>query len=354
MNQIKLQIIIGLFFLAGSCSNIEGQAPAIDANWQLDTTKSDEFNGLSVNTTKWHVLDCPSGDCCNYGGGTAFQKGNAIDSAGKLWLRTDGPGPAPIPCSRGTYATGGITSNLPYYSYGYYEMYAKLPGFIDGSGVAHADKFWPAFWMAYNPICSIHNEIDVMDECCCVYSDAETTGSGWNEAGVGADSCQYRGAGWCTYINPVPLCNGYHKFAVEWTTNRMIFYRDDIPYFQTYNSPTLKMNPQYLFIDLQISSSCDFYPGTPFPQYMAIDYFRYYKLNLDCGTNVIFAKNSDISGFTYGVKNSIIFGNSSGSIDLSGCGSKSYVFRAVNGFTINGDFTAPKGYELTLAPTACN
>ena len=44
------------------------------------------------------------------------------------------------------------------------------------------------------------------------------------------------------------------------------------------------MNPQKLIMDLQISNSCDFYPGTPFPQFMTIEYFRYYKLKLDCGT----------------------------------------------------------------------
>src|SRR5580704_5214734 len=81
---------------------VKAQTPANDLNWILDSIKSDEFNGAYINTSKWHVLDCPSGDCCNYGGGTAFEKGNASDSGGLLRLRVDGPGYAPIPCNRQT------------------------------------------------------------------------------------------------------------------------------------------------------------------------------------------------------------------------------------------------------------
>ena len=345
-------LIIAFFIVFSLFRTAIGQTPANDANWVLDTSKSDEFNSTTINTNKWHVLDCPSGDCCNFGGGTAFERGNTIDSGGKLYIRADGPGGAPLPCSVGTFATGGITSDSFNYSYGYFEMYAKLPGFIDGNGVAHADKFWPAFWMAYNPICSIHNEIDIIDECCCAYKDAETTGSGWNESDVGADSCKSISAGGCTNVSTVPLCNAFHKYAVEWNTNRMIFYRDDVPYYEQYNKPSMKMNPQKLIMDLQISNSCDFYPGTLFPQFMTIDYFRYYKLNLDCGSVATITSNTDLANYIFSVKSSIIIGSSTSVISLSKSDVK--YFRAVNSITVTGDFTAPLGSEFALMPTACN
>lgn len=329
-----------------------GQTPVNDANWVLDTALSDEFNGTVVDTNKWHVLDCPSGDCCNYGGSTAFEKGNAIDSGGRLCLRVDGPGGAPFPCSGGTYATGGITSKNNIYSYGYFEMYAKLPGYTDSTGYVHSEKFWPTFWMAYNPFCSIHNEIDIMDECCCTYNNAESTGSGWGEAGSGSDSCNPVRLGFVTYVSKVPLCNGYHKFALEWNTNKIIFYRDDVPYFENYNSPTFVMHAQKLYIDLQLSNSCNFPPGTPFPQYMQVDYFRYYKLNLDCGTSSVLLNNTDLLNYIYSVKSDITFGNAISNISLSPTDVK--CFRAVNTITINGTFTAPLGSEFALIPTACN
>lgn len=343
--------VIVLIFIAISGA-IRSQTPANDLNWQLDTAKSDEFNGNSVNTSKWHILDCPSGDCCNYGGATAFEKGNVSDSGGLLRLRADGPGHAPIPCNRETYATAGITSDSSNYSYGYFEMYAQLPGYIDGTGTAHADKFWPAFWMYYNPICSIHNEIDVMDECCCIYSDAKTTSSAWHAAGSGADSCQVITLGACTNVSPTPLCNTFHKYAVEWNTNRIVFYRDDLPYLQSYNNPAMTMNPLKIVIDLQITNACNFYPGMPFPQYYSVDYFRYYTLKLDCGTSATLLTNADLAAYTYSVKSDITFGNGTDSISLNNTDVK--YFRAVNSITINGTFTAPLGSELGLIPTACH
>jgi len=327
------------------------QTPVNDLNWQLDTAKSDEFNETVLDSAKWHALDCPSGDCCNWGGGTSFQKGNAIDSAGMLWLRSDGPAGAPIPCSRNTFVTGGVTSDSSNYSYGYFEMSAKLPGFTDKSGIVHADKFWPAFWMFYNPYCSIHNEIDIMDECCCAYRDAETTGSGWGYSLTGADTCQVVSFG-NTHISNVPLCNAFHKFALEWNTNKIIFYRDDTPYFEMYNNPHMAMNPQKIVMDLQISSSCNFYPGTPFPQYMQIDYFRYYTLKEDCSTSAVLLTNTDLLNYIFSVKSDITIGNALSNISLLSTDSK--CFRAVNTITINGDFTAPLGSELVLMPTACN
>ena len=351
MNKLK-RLVFFCLLGCGIYMHASGQTPANDANWVLDTAKSDEFNGTTINTNKWHVLDCPSGDCCNFGGATAFERGNAIDSGGRLCLRVDGPGGAPFPCSGGTFATGGIISANFNYSYGYFEMYAKLPGFTDSAGVVHSDKFWPTFWMAYNPYCSIHNEIDIMDECCCTYTSAASTGSGWGSAGTGADTCAQIRDGFIMYTSPVPLCNGFHKFALEWNTNKIIFYRDDVPYFENYNSPSFTMNPQKVLMDLQVSNSCDFYPGTPFPQYMQVDYFRYYKLNLDCGTSSVMLNNTDLVNYVFSVKSDITLGNGAGTISLTNTDVK--YFRAVNSITINGTFTAPLGSELALIPTACN
>ena len=351
MKSSKVFFFICQFILMDFYFPILGQTPANDLNWKLDTAKSDEFNGTSINTSKWHILDCPSGDCCNYGGATAFEKGNSTVSGGLLQLRMDGPGYAPIPCNRETYATAGITSDSSNYSYGYFEIYAKLPGFLDSMGNAHADKFWPTFWMAYNPYCSIHNEIDVMDECCCIFSDAKSTASGWGQAGSGADSCQVLNDGFFLNVSPVPLCNSFHKFALEWNTNAIIFYRDDLPYYENYNKASMAMNPLKIIIDLQIANTCDFYAGTPFPQYYSVDYFRYYTLNYDCTSSATILTNAGLAAYVYSVKSDITFGNGTDSISLNPTDVK--YFRAANSITINGTFTAPLGSELGLIPTAC-
>ena len=112
------------------------------------------------------------------------------------------------------------------------------------------------------------------------------------------------------------------------------------------------MNPQKLVIDLQISNSCNFNPATPFPQFMTVDYFRYYRLKLDCGTSVTLLNNTDLANYIFSVKSDITMGNGTGSISLSNTDIK--YFRAVNSITINGTFTAPLGSEFALLPSACN
>jgi beta-glucanase (GH16 family) len=344
--------LLSLLILLGITGSVNGQTPINDMNWQIDTARSDEFNGTNVNTSKWHILDCPSGDCCNWGGGTAFEKGNVSDSAGILRFRIDGPGLAPIPCSRGTYPTGGIASDSANYSYGYFEIYAQLPGFYD-KGVPCGDKLWPAFWMAYQKkdtsCITVQNEIDVMDGSA-QYKYADSIASGWwYEDGHCSDYLVSHSR----YISPVPLFTGFHKYAVEWLSNSLIFYFDDVPYSENYNSPTMVMHPLIVFIDQQLAdTSVRFNPNTPFPLYYLIDYFRYSKLKLDCATSALMLTNADVSSYIYSVKSDITFGNGKDSISLSKTDVK--YFRAVNSITVNGIFTAPLGCELGLMPTPCN
>jgi len=339
-------------FMGSSFSSL-CQTPSNDLNWALDSAKSDEFNSTSINTSKWHILDCPGGDCCNYGGGTAFEKGNVSDSGGLLRLRTDGPGFAPIPCNRETYATAGIVSDSGYYSYGYFEIYAKLPGFYS-NGNPCGRKFYPAFWTAYQKVDSscvvIHNEIDILEPSGAQYANANRNVCGWwfQNGHCGAYKVIQ-----AIYNSSVPLFTGFHKYAVEWTPNSMVFFFDDMPFVENYNSPAMIMNPQQVFIDQQLSdSSVHFCDGITFPQYMSVDYFRYYKLNLDCGTSSVLLTNTDLAAYVYSVKSDITFGNGTNSISLNSTDKK--YFRAVNTITINGTFTAPLGSELGLLPTACN
>lgn len=333
-------------------SNAYGQTPANDLNWQLDSAKSDEFNGTSVNTSKWHVLDCPSGDCCNYGGGTAFERGNTTVSGGYLNFRTDGPGFAPIPCNRETYATGGITSDSFNYSFGFFEIYAKFPG-IYSNGKPCGKKFEPNFWMAYQKTDTscviIHNEIDPVTPDGLQYADASTVLSGWSYQD---GHCGVFTAGEAFYNSPVPLFLSFHKYAVEWVPNGIVFFFDDTPYLENYNSPTMKMDPMEILLDLQLEDSADhFCDSITFPQFMTLDYFRYYTLKLDCGTSSILLTNADLAVYKYSVKSDITFGNGTDSIALKNTDVK--YFRAANSITINGTFTAPLGCELSLIPTAC-
>lgn len=353
MQSLKVSIVAALLLPIGILGAIKGQSPANDLNWQLDGAKSDEFNEDTINRNLWHILDCPSGDCCNWGGGTAFEKGNVSDSGGFLRLRVDGPGYAPIPCNRETFATGGIVTDSSNYSYGYFEISAQLPGFYSKSGPC-GQKFEPTFWTdydVYDTSCIvIHNEIDIfdIDGIQNIYSDS-VIGGWWYQNG----HCGAYSVGTGRTSSSTPLFATFHKYAVAWTSNAIIFYFDDTPYFQKYNDPSLLMHPLKVYIDEQLTdSSVHFCDGIPFPQYYLVDYFRYYTLKLDCSASVLLLTNADLAAYVYSVKSGITFGNGTDSISLNS-GDVKY-FRAVNSITINGTFTAPLGSELGLIPTPCN
>jgi len=353
MRLFKIFPVITQFVLVLGYSSSQAQTPANDLNWQLDSVKSDEFNRDTVNTSLWHLLDCPSGDCCNYGGGTAYEKGNVSDSGGLLRLRIDGPGYAPIPCNRETYATGAVVTDSGNYSYGYFEIYAQLPGYYY-NGNPIGQKFAPSFWTYYGKFDTtcmiIHNEIDILEPNGRQYANANTNVCGW---WFQNGHCGDYKVGQYQFNSPVPLFAGFHKYAAEWTSNSIVFFFDDLPFFENYNSPTMTMNPQKVVIAPGVDDTADHFVGTPpFPLYMNVDYFRHYTLKLDCGTSAIILDNAGLASYVYSVKSDITFGSGNDTISLNNSDVK--YFRAVNSITINGTFTAPLGSELGLIPSGCH
>jgi len=123
-----------------------------------------------------------------------------------------------------------------------------------------------------------------------------------------------------------------------------------------FNHPKMVMEPQFVVIDQQIDGGLPvpyLNPNTPLPQYMSVDYFRYYSLsNNYCNQNATILNNSQLSSFLFAIRKNIFIGNGSSSISLSS--GDNITFRATNEIIINGDFTVPLGSELNLIPTPCN
>lgn len=378
-----------LFIIVCTHFILFAQMPEVDPNWRFVADSSDNFtydsgggpkyeNGISA--AKWQLMNyCNCDTFPSYGGSSAWNRDYAYDSTigtnGYLMLKVD----SSLNHLSGAWSCCGVSGNCNFntggvaskylYPYGYFEMYAKLPGYIDGSGNAHGDKFWPAYWMAYAPYCSKWDEIDMIDDCCCsTYQKADSVVTGWGypAATSGPDTCNRLGTKSFSTASKVPLCNAFHKYAVEWNTNRLAFYHDDTLYHQELNVAGLTMYPMQLFMDLQLYCGCTFYPGsfsvpTHHSQFMTIDYFHYYRLKHDCGNNITFFDDAQISSYSYAVEKSITFGNGSNAFDLSMCtpatGYSDFIFRAVNGFTIPNygySFKVPAGTVMMLIPTACN
>lgn len=339
----------------GAFLTLSAQPPSADPNWQLNTLKSDEFNGTSLDLSKWHAINVYNGDCCNWGGNSLFVPSNVSVNGGTLIFKTDAPTGSPPYTYLNCCNTGGVTSIGNDYSYGYLEMRAKLPGYYETGGIPNGQKFQPTFWTYFQQASGsclvIHDEIDIIEPDGYQYADGSTNVCGWHtEAGL----CSAYKVGQGTVTSSTPLFASYHKYAVEWSSNRILFYFDDIPFYEKTNDPSLIMNFQKLVMASQIfgSPGCVFGSNITFPQYYNVDYFRYYTLNKDCSSNVVLLNNTDVSNFVYSTKSSITFGNGSNSISFNSNDNK--YFRAVNSITVNSEFSVPLGGQVALIPTNCD
>lgn len=323
--------------------------PLHDNNWVIDRAKSDEFNNTIIDSSKWDVLDPSNGIGYNWGGGQFFRPDNALIDGTCLQLKVEA-----IPHSN-KYYSGGIQSHHHDYSYGFFEIRAKLPGYYRGEKPC-GKGFWPAFWTYYieeNDTCRvIHDEIDILEPSGSQYASAKSNVAGWHDEDTTCIKKHIKISGDIWYTNTEPLFLDFHKYAVEWLPDRIIFYFDEHPFYISYNHPKMIMNSQFVVIDQQIDGNTSLYPDTPLPQFMTIDYFRYYRLNVShCGETASIQNNHQLNNFTQGVRKNIIIGDGTSSIYLSPGDKKT--FRASNEIIINGSFEVPIGCELYLIPTQC-
>lgn len=325
--------------------------PNLDDNWQLNTLKSDEFDGTSLNTSKWDALNPPSIGY-DWGEGTHFRPANVSVDGSNLKLKVED-----ITWSN-RYFSGGIQSVDHNYSYGYFEISAELPGYYN-NGVPCGKGFWPAFWTYYiedeNGCRIIHDEIDILEPSGTQYADGLSNVAGWHDEDPDCNIDHVKVSGDVWYTNDEPLFEDFHKYAVEWLPDRIIFYFDDQPFYVSYNHPKMVMQPQYVVIDQQIDGYLPvpyLNPNTPLPQYMTVKYFRYYELkNTDCNQDVSIVNNYQFNNFSFGVRRNINIGSGSSSITMST--GDNITLRATDEITLLSNFTVPLGCELNLIPTPC-
>jgi len=359
MKKIKILILATFILLITLQYKLNGQiSPIYDYNYVNDTALSDEFNGTQINTLKWHIYNYDG--CCN-GAGVYFSSSLASEDSGYLKLEATN--------SDGLLTTSGIESLNNSYLYGYYEMRAKLPGYFNTlTNSPCSQGFWTSFWTYYhvqteNPLCTVaHNEIDIQES-------SGLNGSGWgagidNNANIVESHCWGNPSNCSAILSDVsslsnlpPLYANFHKFAAEYLSNRMIFYFDDVPfaiyYGQTFN-PTYSMK---VVMDNQLQALSTFNSNTPWPMYYTIDYFHYYQLNTtNCSTNLYIKNNAQLANFwrpgSAGVLSNITIGDGTDPVSLTA--GVTYVFRAVNSVTINGNFTMGSGSSLNIIPTPCD
>lgn len=225
------------------------QSPANDPHWDL--VFFDEFNGTTINTTKWNVLDNNDGQV--YADANlmvpVFINDNVSVSGGYLTCKTD-VGPYSCPPEYVTewwckyqmlygnpypFTGGGVETQPAYnFKYGYIESRMKVEA---------GPSLWSAFWtfrgdgVTGGP--NTANEIDVFEILSSstlvktnVHWDfcPETEGPIDPQYGCGATPVGEICAGIpCKNLDvQINNTNTFHVYGLEWTPSKIVWYIDGV------------------------------------------------------------------------------------------------------------------------------
>ena len=265
-----------LFFML--IPNCKAQIPINDPAWIINNNLSDDFYGTTLNTSKWVTWD----STYQHGLGMDFNR-NLQFSGDTLIIHADTLNPNRY------YKILGVTDTFRYqaseiqsidtsFKYGYYEISAKYP--------VGNKAYWPAFWLWNGGDCSSYskswyNEIDITE-------NGGTQSFNGHEVGINMhwanpNSCYPFDQNVANTVTGLPLLNStFHKYACQWDVNNLAFYFDDSLVLNVPNSVVPNF-PHHLNLNLDfyIDSSQGILPHMPSADFK-IDYFHYYKLNIDC------------------------------------------------------------------------
>ncbi|MDR0803082.1 glycoside hydrolase family 16 protein [Fluviicola sp.] len=356
MKNITLTVIFLTQYLV-----IFGQTPINDPHWQL--IWEDQFN--SFDNTKWRKVN----NCDHGGEPQLYLSQNVTTANGNLviTLRREEyscPTNALInvwecgSCNQGMkhYTSGMVLSQVSeQVKYGYIEAMIKLPY---GAG------YWPAFWTWVGT--PNYEEIDIF-EMIAGTSDVcnQTLFHNQNVMTSNMHNCNgcIPGNFFCTSNYMTSLISDYtqwHKYAVEWSPSKIIWYVDDYPYRVEENDN--KFDPTNIIFNFALNNHDNnafplgfAYGGLKLGQSseMLVNYVKYYKLaNSANSCNEIPSSCSyNFATHTNTVKKSITFGNNTCPVTVPS--DHPYYFRASEGIQINGDFTVPLGSEIYMDVNPC-
>jgi hypothetical protein len=214
----------------------------------------DEFNGTSLDTSKWRASNYGvtggGRKCC--GTNHANYANQVSVSNGYLHLGAD--------LVSGLWHTSAVdTETKRTFQYGYWEARMKLP---KGMGL------WPAFW-GYN---TSGEEIDVLEACSGPIgsrggNDATMAHQGIHRVNGDARTARDKDMG-------VDLTAGFHVYAVNWTSGSIQFYVDGVKNGSAI-TPSLS-DPMPLILNLGVGDTWCGNPdsSTPTSNELLVDWVR--------------------------------------------------------------------------------
>ncbi len=254
------------------------------SGWKL--AWADEFNGTSVDRTKWNVENLST-----YGDGNQElaclmdRPENLAVNGGVLTLRARREA-TPIRC--GSYDSRFVngrsytsahlqTRGKASFNYGRFEIRAKLPTQANTS-----NGLWPAFWM--RPVAGGTGELDILEAIGGSAGDTE-----YNKV---HQTLWYDYSGTYkrqTFTHTLPsgsLSDGFHTYAAEWEPHVIRWYVDGKLTFQRDRTTTSWIDDAfapgkmfYLRLNLAVGGT---WPGSPdaatrWPADYQVDYVRVYQ-----------------------------------------------------------------------------
>lgn len=225
------------------------------AGWRI--TFQDEFEGNTLDLQKWNPND-PWGLERN-SELQAYVKDAFEVKNGILYIRAQ-KRDAFYDGKERHFTSGMMTTHQKFnQQYGRFEIRCRIP---QGKGL------WPAFWLLPEPL-SWPPEIDVLEFIGQEPHRIAMTHHFKDETG----KLHSIGGNW---IGP-DFSKKFHVFAVEWTPERITWFVDGVPRFQSDESiPRAKM---YLLVNLAVGGTWPKDPDdkTVFPSAFEVDYIRVYE-----------------------------------------------------------------------------
>ncbi len=288
------------------------QLPSNDPHWGVPIWQ-DEFDFFDAN--KWS-----KGDHCDHGGEPQlYIPENVWVENGNLVLKIDNNSAECPENQQGTLDCGGCVQGVHLFTSGWAESY---PYFKFKYGCIEAQiKFpgdfglWPAFWLDNADWPNENNsEVDI----CEYISDWW-----WNPIFRNYDNYNHITTtdvhlyvpGEQDRVSPIWLSspiNEWHKYAIEWSPSRIIWYIDGFP-VRSLPNPGVIQNDRIIF-NVALLRKENLEPDdeyVTFPAYMYVNYVRVYKLNEDCN-DFINTTNYNFSTYNNVEKNFINIGEGGG------------------------------------------
>ena len=250
-------LFLGAFVAPASFAQTEPAKeflPPLPAGKEWKLTWHDEFDGATLDETKWNRL----GDSKRRDG--YWVKEDAyLSGKGTLLLRTKKDGDR--------YTCGAVNTRDKFeHAFGYYVARCQMPA---------QPGHWPAFWMMCAGVSKVGNggrdgtEIDIVE---IPWRDGKVTFNlHWD--GYGKD---HQAAGTNTTL--VSLIEGFHDYALLWTPEEYVFYVDGKEVWRT-KAGGVSQVPEFIKLTEEIGKWGGDITKARLPDYFEVDYVRVYEMS---------------------------------------------------------------------------